>query len=375
MKNEPFFSILLPTRNNAEYIGGAIQTILNQDFDDYELIVSNNNSDDNTEEVVKSFKSDKLVYVETKKVYPLDRNWNFALFYAKGKYILMIGDDDGVTKFGLKKLKEEIISNNFPDLISQPLVRYHFDENLICFNKMPYEKVNTVKEGFEKVLEGEGVVEANVHTIFKRKILKSSKLYSMPSPDFVAILKLLHWSKSIYYSDTYAIIHGYTKKSSGQTFALKDLDEIKKQSKDFKEMVSNLVPFSIAFYRNAYYASMRKALQELGIKRDIDWRRYFNLYYSHLFIMKYYGNNIKDDLEQFYKELKNQPLNIQLKVKIRIILLHIKYMLKKPTTSVTKKDLCINGEKYGIKNIVDLSNKLNEKLISTIKNDIKNNNT
>ncbi len=124
MDNQPFFSIILPTRNNAEYLKGAMATVLNQDFDDYELIVSNNFSTDNTDEVARSFISDKLNYVKTNKDMYYDESWNFALSHSKGKYILMIGDDDGVMKDGLKKLKEEIIKQNYPDLISQPIVRY-----------------------------------------------------------------------------------------------------------------------------------------------------------------------------------------------------------------------------------------------------------
>ena len=54
----PFFSIVIPTRNRADTLKYTIKTILNQDFQDYEIIICNNNSVDDTEEIVKKF-SDK----------------------------------------------------------------------------------------------------------------------------------------------------------------------------------------------------------------------------------------------------------------------------------------------------------------------------
>ena len=52
------FSVLLPTRNGAKYLQTCIESVLNQQFQDMELIVSDNANTDNTAEIVKSFTSD-----------------------------------------------------------------------------------------------------------------------------------------------------------------------------------------------------------------------------------------------------------------------------------------------------------------------------
>jgi glycosyltransferase involved in cell wall biosynthesis len=49
------FSVLLPTRNSAKYLQTCIESVLNQQFQDMELIVFDNANTDNTAEIVKSF--------------------------------------------------------------------------------------------------------------------------------------------------------------------------------------------------------------------------------------------------------------------------------------------------------------------------------
>lgn len=51
------FSIIIPAYNVQEYIGKAIESVLNQDFEDYELIVVNDASKDNTAEAVRKYEA------------------------------------------------------------------------------------------------------------------------------------------------------------------------------------------------------------------------------------------------------------------------------------------------------------------------------
>ena len=56
------FSIVIPTRERHETLGSTLQTVLTQDFDDYEIVVSDNFSSPETKLVVDSFNSDKIKY-------------------------------------------------------------------------------------------------------------------------------------------------------------------------------------------------------------------------------------------------------------------------------------------------------------------------
>ncbi|HEX8639024.1 MAG TPA: glycosyltransferase family 2 protein, partial [Pyrinomonadaceae bacterium] len=61
---KPFFSVVIPTRNRAQLLKHAIQSVLDQTFTDFEVIVSNNFSVDNTKEVVNSYADERVRYFE-----------------------------------------------------------------------------------------------------------------------------------------------------------------------------------------------------------------------------------------------------------------------------------------------------------------------
>ena len=70
MKNQPLVSVLMPSYNSEKFIGIAIQSVLNSTYTNFELIVTDDNSTDNTYYIAKSFEEkDKRV-----KVYLNDKN-------------------------------------------------------------------------------------------------------------------------------------------------------------------------------------------------------------------------------------------------------------------------------------------------------------
>ena len=64
----PLISALMPAYNNEKYIGEAIESILNQTFGDFELIVVNDGSTDNTENIVKQYSDSRIRYVAMIKI-------------------------------------------------------------------------------------------------------------------------------------------------------------------------------------------------------------------------------------------------------------------------------------------------------------------
>lgn len=91
---KPFFSIVIPTYNRCELLKATIAIILRQTFGDFELIVSDNASTDETEKVVKSFKDGRIRYFKNKTNIGPENNFQKGFSYAKGKYIFSMGDDD-----------------------------------------------------------------------------------------------------------------------------------------------------------------------------------------------------------------------------------------------------------------------------------------
>lgn len=90
----PYFSIALPTFNRCEYLKATISILLEQNFKDYEIVVVDNASTDDTAKVVRSFKDKRIRYLRNKKNIGFPKNTKKAMLSCRGKYIFTIGDDD-----------------------------------------------------------------------------------------------------------------------------------------------------------------------------------------------------------------------------------------------------------------------------------------
>jgi glycosyltransferase involved in cell wall biosynthesis len=114
MEKMPCFSIIIPTYNRAGRIGKTIRSLLSQDCPDFEIIVVDDGSTDNTEEVVKAFGS-KVIYIKKENgERAAARNAGAAA--AKGKYINFFDSDDLAYTNHLSEAKRIILQYNEPEV-------------------------------------------------------------------------------------------------------------------------------------------------------------------------------------------------------------------------------------------------------------------
>lgn len=90
----PDISVILPVYNCAAYLKEAINSVLQQTFSNFELIVINDGSTDDTEAIVHSFDDDRIVYVKNDTNKGLIYTLNKGISLAKGKYIARMDGDD-----------------------------------------------------------------------------------------------------------------------------------------------------------------------------------------------------------------------------------------------------------------------------------------
>lgn len=89
----PFFTIVVPTYNRAHLIIKTLDSILSQSFDDFEVIIVDDGSTDNTQEVVQPFLSEKVFYFKKQNAERAAAR-NYGAQLAKGKYINFFDSDD-----------------------------------------------------------------------------------------------------------------------------------------------------------------------------------------------------------------------------------------------------------------------------------------
>jgi len=97
-------SIIMPSYNTAEFIADSIHSVLAQTYTDWELIIVDDCSTDNTDDIVEPFLTDKrIIYIKNEKNSGAAISRNRALREAKGKWIAFLDSDDLWTQDKLAK--------------------------------------------------------------------------------------------------------------------------------------------------------------------------------------------------------------------------------------------------------------------------------
>jgi len=91
--SSPIVSVVLPVKNGAQYIGGAIDSILNQTFSDFELVIIDDGSDDATAKIVQNY-TDPRIRLVSQENQGVSKAANHGFALAKGKYITRHDHDD-----------------------------------------------------------------------------------------------------------------------------------------------------------------------------------------------------------------------------------------------------------------------------------------
>lgn len=90
----PKVSVVMPVYNGEPYLREAIESILNQTYTDLELIIINDGSTDNSEEIILSYKDPRIVYVKNPSNLQIVKTLNKGISLSRGDYIARMDSDD-----------------------------------------------------------------------------------------------------------------------------------------------------------------------------------------------------------------------------------------------------------------------------------------
>lgn len=124
------FSVLLPTRNRLTYLRYALESVIRQDYADWEVIVSDNDSEEDIAGYIRSLGDARIRYFRTDAFVPVTDNWNNALSLSTGQYIVMLGDDDC------------LMPRYFSSLL--PLIRRYDEPDFLFTNGYQYAYPNVI---------------------------------------------------------------------------------------------------------------------------------------------------------------------------------------------------------------------------------------
>ena len=338
---KPKFSILLPTKNRINLLRSCINSVLEQNFIDFELIVSDNNSTDNTRIYCQNISDNRLKYFRLNKDFPVTANWNNAYSKAKGEYIIIMGDDDYLTKNFLTKVNEQLHnSDNKIVIVNQ--ARYYFEDydDIKVKGKLILREYtnSTFQTSSSKYLADFFNFKKTFHSAsitIKKDILDTiidpgeSGPYKEPFPDYTAIFTAISLVDYITYVDSPLLIAGVSSNNCG----IKAQTDRKKYWNDELSVKFNFSPpVAGDLFINYYYISQKIVQSKIASKvHNTNINKYLKLFISELFLIKFQNNY--DTLEFEFESIKQyssvQPLKTRLMINYLLFQGFIKLELKK----------------------------------------------
>jgi len=245
------FSVLLPTRNRLDLLKYAIATVMRQNYDDWEIIVSDNFSTDDIAGYVQSVKESRIKYYRTERFIPVTENWNNALEKSSGDYVVMLGDDDCLMKGYFKTIRGLLETYPAPDFIYTSALLYAYPGVMPGFPDgflSPYGRADFLKSAKEPFWLDKGralqyVVQSmnfklpfdyNMQfSVISRKFIQSlgshGPFFQSPYPDFYAHNVMFLKAKRILIYPIPLVTIGISPKSYGFYY----FNKREKQGADF----------------------------------------------------------------------------------------------------------------------------------------------
>lgn len=179
--NKLFFSIIVPAYNVEKYLEKCICSLLDQDIQDYEIIVIDDCSTDNTRRIIDSLDDKKIKAIFKEENTGLSDTRNKGLEIASGEYILFIDSDDYVDHNVLKPLKRKIENFDKPDIVYMGHIRECDGQSQVKYTaKCKKEKEYGRDEYLIEELSNRNLSIPACFGIYKKEFLNKNKLLFTP---------------------------------------------------------------------------------------------------------------------------------------------------------------------------------------------------
>ena len=136
INHSPLFSVIIPTYNRAYLISKTIDSVLAQTFTDFEVIIVDDGSTDNTHDVVSSYSDERIKYILQKNSERAAAR-NNGIHKAKGLYVTFLDSDDLFMQNHLEVVRENLLNLSFPFFFHQAYQIEHTKENRIELKTPP----------------------------------------------------------------------------------------------------------------------------------------------------------------------------------------------------------------------------------------------
>jgi len=179
MINEKKLTVFIVTYNRAHLLKLSIESVLIQTYIDFNLIILDNASTDNTQQIVNSFADDRIHYIKHETNIGGYNNINYAVDICQTKYFIIFHDDDIMKKDLIEKELEELERNEDYSIVSSLSTLIDDEGNeLITQVNNPTNKKNLYQgnEYLQNFLQG-GLSVVCPSVMYRNSFIKSKKLH------------------------------------------------------------------------------------------------------------------------------------------------------------------------------------------------------
>ncbi len=274
-----YFSIIVPIYNVEKYLNRCLESIALQCYDNYEVIMISDKSDDNSDSIVKKYekkyKNFKRYYFENTG---LAKAKNIGIKYAKGDYVLFLDGDDFLEPNLLETLSKQ--NTNFDIIRFQ--VQEVYENKVIKYNENGFDKTNG-KKAFKKIINYH-FVEPSWAYCYRRDYWNKNKFSFMENciaEDFGLTPFIIYKAKNVksinYIGYNYVIRNNSLMKENKYNQKIKKMNDmilqanflynkINRNENSFYEFINNSL---ITYVITLKYKDYRKYLKILKNKFDI----------------------------------------------------------------------------------------------------------
>ena len=229
----PKFSIVIPVYNVEDYIERCLESVKNQTFKDYEVIVVNDGTKDNSMEIVNKYHF-KIINQENQG---LSAARNNGAKKSKGEYILFLDSDDYLEKNTLTEVNKVIEKDT--DLVRFQIKEVYEDGKVIEYNEQAFKNLNG-EEAFSHIVNYHFIENAWCYAI-NRKYYEKEKFFFAKGTiheDYGLIPLVIRKAKKV--SSISYIGYNYVQRT-GSIMNSKNYNKTKKQVKDFYNHYNYLI--------------------------------------------------------------------------------------------------------------------------------------
>ncbi|GBF79742.1 glycosyltransferase family 2 protein [Aphanothece sacrum] len=165
-------SVCIPTYNRANFLIYSVQSVLNQTYQDFELIICDDGSSDNTSEIIAKFQDSRIRYIKHHQNLGRSRNMRSGFDASEGNYFIKFDDDDALTPEFLAKTVSILDNNKTVDFVCTN--HWIINQNHDKIESATQE--NTTKWGKDKI--GIGIInDLEWQTFYHQSLQVGSTLF------------------------------------------------------------------------------------------------------------------------------------------------------------------------------------------------------